>query len=52
MSVHRRIADLIPSHGEGQFMTLNRLSALLAFFIVAEETSFHFAQTDGGQNGF
>ena len=25
MSVHRRIADLIPSHGEGQLMTLTGL---------------------------
>ncbi len=26
MSVHRRIADLIPSHGEGQLMTHKRYS--------------------------
>ena len=62
MSVHRRIADLIPSHGEGQLMTRSGhippikaglLLAIVCAIIVGLHDAFaeDYVATIGGQNG-
>jgi hypothetical protein len=42
MSVHRRIADLIPGHGEGQLMTPGRHSSHVLWSFLAYELSDGF----------
>jgi hypothetical protein len=48
MAVHRRIADLIPKHDEGQFLTLTGNSA--AYLWVPPVSFFADGTTDAQNN--